>query len=192
MMRRLSDILKTVVKSRIILILLILAPLLAFGEPTKTPKYLMAESMSLMDWGIYKANMKLASFDKFNNALPLEYLLGSARYDWDENRIILAVQFWQGNDTKDDCTKTMKAFKAVFTDFTYGEEEQEVAAERILGQLFSHAGGYQSGSRPGDVGKQLVHITRIEARILVRETMTYDPALCKSTFKSEEVSVISK
>ena len=196
-MRGLSSILKTVVKSRLILIFVMLLPTLALGEPTKTPKYLMAESMSLMDWGIYKASKKMNSFGEFK-FFPVNYTSGWANYDWNENRINLIGMFH--GDTTDaptveNCTKSVNQLKnLLISTLFYTKAEKREAAESMLSNLFSHEGGYQAGNRPDDVGKQLVHITTIEAQIFTNNAdgSVKSSVKCKSNFKSEDVLIIAK
>ena len=196
-MRGLSSILKTVVKSRLILIFVMLLPTLALGEPTKTPKYLMAESMSLMDWGIYKANKRMKSFEEYKGIFPVDYSTGWADYDWDENRITLIGMF-RGDaidaTTVENCTKSVFQLKNSLLSPFYTKADKREAAESMLSELFSHEGGYRAGNRPDDVGKQLVHITTIEARIFTNNAdgSVKSSVKCKSNFKSEDVLIIAK
>ena len=205
--------------SRIILLLVLILPAVASGEPTETPKYLMSEPMSLMDWGIYQADKKMESFKVLNNLKPdffsIHYMGGSARYDGNENRIVLSGMF-EGNGTQDECTENLRKLKSAVVDYTWdrpwqwktGElsvgvmefwdsvtpEKQREAAERVLDELFRHGAGYQGRGRPDDVGKQLIHITIIEAHIAIRQidAPMLEFVTCKSTFKSSEVSIIAK
>lgn len=203
--------------SRIILLLVLILPAVASGEPTETPKYLMSEPMSLMDWGIYQADKKMESFRVLNHLKPdffsIHYMGGSARYDWNENRIVLSGMF-EGNGTQDECTENLRKLKSAFADPAWdaelqreaaevvvgvllddaNPELQRKAAERVLDVLFSHEAGYQTKGRPTDVGKQLIHITIIEAHIPIRQidAPMLEFVTCKSTFKSSEVSIIAK
>ena len=183
-------------RSRIILLLVLILPTVALGEPTETPEYLMSESMSLMDWGIFQAGKKMESFRDFNNFqpafFPTYYSGGFARYDWDENRIVLLGLFY-GNGTQDECTENLRKLKGAFTDDTWDEKEQRKAAERVLNGLFSHKADYQTKGRPRDVGRQLVHITIMEAHIITSQSegLPKTTVKCKSTFKSSEVSIIA-
>lgn len=179
-------------RSRIILLLVLMLPVVASGEPTETPEYLMSEPMSLMDWGIYQAGKKMESLKDFHNTLfSTQYMGGSARYDWDENRIILLGMF-HGNGTQDECTENLRKLKGAFADFTWDEKEQKKAAEGVLNGLFSHEAGYQRKERPSEVGKQLIHITIIEAHIISKFDDKQTDVKCKSTFKSSEISIIAK
>ena len=184
-------------KSRIVLLLVLILPAVALGEPTETPEYLMSESMSLMDWGIFQAGKKMESFKDFNNFqpafFPTYYAGGFARYDWDENRIVLLGLF-HGKGTQDECTENLRKLKGAFTDATWGKKEQRKAAERVLNGLFSHEAGYQTRGRPSNVGRQLIHITVVEAHIMTSQPdgLTKTTVKCKSTFKSSELSIIAR
>ncbi len=200
-----------------ILLLVLMLPALALGEPAETPKYLMSESMSLMDWGIYQADKRMNSFRVLNNLKPdffsIHYMGGSARYDWNENRIVL-LGIFEGNGKRDECTENLRKLKSVFTDRVWdaelqwkseevtenvlwndaNPELQRKAAEMVLDGLFSHEAGYQTKGRPDDVGKQLIHITRIEALIVTSQIddTIFRTVECKSTFNSSEISIITK
>lgn len=184
-------------RSRIVLLLVLILPAVALGEPTETPEYLMSESMSLMDWGVYQAGKKMESLKDFNNTQPplfsTYYASGIARYDWDENRIVLLGLF-HGNGIQDECTENLRKLKGAFADFTWDEKKQRKAAERVLNGLFSHKADYQTKGRPRDVGKQLVHITVVEAHIITSQSegLPKTTVKCKSTFKSSELSIIAK
>jgi hypothetical protein len=167
-------------------------PAAVLGEPSKTPKYLMSEPMSIFDWGIYQADQKMNSF-KYYKVFSTPYLGGSAQYDRDENRIYLRGMF-QGRGTQEECAHNLRKVKGAFAAFRWDENKTIEAAWKVLESLFSHAGGYKNKNRPGDVGKQLIHITSIEAHILVKQpdgNLTVG-AKCRSTFKTSEISTISE
>ena len=87
----------------------------------------MSESMSLMDWGVYQAGKKMESLKDFNNTQPplfsTYYASGIARYDWDENRIVLLGLF-HGNGIQDECTENLRKLKGAFADFTWDEKNK--------------------------------------------------------------------
>ncbi|MCG7963749.1 MAG: hypothetical protein N0E54_13700 [Candidatus Thiodiazotropha taylori] len=180
--------------NKIILILLILTfSTEIHAEPTKTPKYLMSESVSLLDWGIYTSQQRLESLiESLTNSSQLEnskYLSSSTEYDFDENRIDLKTVFI-GKVTNENCKNVLKFLKAIFVNFEFDEAKQREAAELVLDSTFSHEAGYLNKKRPKDIGKQLVHITTIETTIFSESFE--NEVKCKSTFKSPEISIISK
>jgi len=173
-----------------IILLFLSFPAAVSGEPSKTPRYLMSEAMSLFDWGIYQADQKMNSF-KYYGKFATPYLGGSARYDPDENKIYLRGIF-RGKGTKEECESDLRELKGAFATFRWDETRSIQAAWKVLDSLFSHAGGYQNKNRPGDVGKQLIHITHIEAHVFVKEPggNLKTGASCTSTFKTSEVSTL--
>lgn len=172
--------------------LLLSFPAAVPGAPTKTPRYLMSEPMSIFDWGIYQADKKMNSY-KYYDIFSTPYVGGSARYDPDENRIYLRGMF-QGKGTQNECEDNLRKLKGAFASFRWDENRTINAAWKVLEGLFSHAAGYKNKNRPNDVGKQLIHITNIEAHIFVKQPdgNLKVGARCSSTFKTSEISIISE
>lgn len=173
-----------------IVLLILSSPAAVLGEPSKTPRYLMSQPMSIFDWGIYQADKKMNSF-KFSDRFATPYFGGSARYDPDENKIYLRGLF-QGQGTQKECEDNLRALKGAFATFRWDERRTIEAAWKVLDSLFSHAGGYKNKNRPDDVGKQLIHITDIEAHVFAKQPdgNLRVGAKCRSTFKTSEISPI--
>lgn len=170
--------------------LLAVATSAAVAEPSRIPKYLMNEPISMFDWGIYKADKKLESFKTFGNLFSIYYMGGSASYEWDSDRILIQVLF-QGTGSEAECTENLKKAKGAFANFKWNENEQQKAAREALEALFSHEGGYTSASQPRDIGEQLVNITYLEAIVYTKSAKdTLVPKIkCRTNFKSKEISV---
>lgn len=150
----------------------------------------MSEPMSIFDWGIYQADKRMNSF-KYYGKFATPYVGGSARYDPEENKIYLRGMF-QGKGTPEECESDLRELKGAFATFSWDENRTIEAAWKVLDGLFSHAGGYKDKNRPADVGKQLIHITHIEAHVLVKQSdghLTVG-AGCTSTFKTSEISAL--
>ena len=186
---------KTLSHGKIFVALLAILPILSFsgtasGEPSKTPRYLMSEPMSLFDWGIYQAGQRMNSF-RYSNLFAISYFGGTAEYDEKENKIYLRGLF-QGKGTPEECADQLRVLKGAFARFRWDDNKSIEAAWKVLDDLFSHAGGYKNGNRPGDVGKQLIHITDIEAHVFVKQSSggLKTGAKCTSTFKTPEVTAM--
>ena len=176
---------------RITALLLVLIPLMAQADPTKTTSWLMGEPMSLFDWGIYKTDKKLADLKIASSMFPAQFFSGSAEYDWDANRIRLRVLL-HGKGTDAECLENLKVAKAAFLDFKWDEKEQLRSSPAIFRALFSHEGGYQSKGAPADIGEEIAKISTIEVFILVKASDgSYSPrAKCQADFRSSAMSLI--
>lgn len=188
---------KAIKGGKVLAALSIILPMLAFpaivsGEPSKTPRYLMSEPMSLFDWGIYQAGQRMNSF-RHSNLFAISYYGGTAEYDPDQNRIYLRGLF-EGKGTPQECADQLRVLKGAFARFRWDDNKSIEAAWKVLDDLFSHAGGYRNRNRPNDVGKQLIHITDIEAHVFVKQSggALRTGARCRSTFKTPEVTAISE
>lgn len=188
---------KSIMQGKALFALLAILPILwmpgiVVGEPSKTPRYLMSEPMSLFDWGIYQAGQRMNSF-RHSNVFAISYFGGTAEYDPNENKIYLRGLF-EGKGTPEECADQLRVLKGAFARFRWDENKSIEAAWKVLDDLFSHAGGYKGPNRPGDVGKQLIHITDIEAHVFVKQPggALKTGAKCRSTFKTPEVTAISE
>ena len=172
-------------------LLLILIPLMAQSEPTKTTSWLMSEPMSLFDWGIYKTDKKLAELKIASSMFTAQFFSGSAEYDWDANRIRLRVLLY-GNGTDAECLENLRVAKGGFLDFKWDEKEQHRYAPITFRALFSHEGGYKSKGTPTDIGEEIAKIATIEVFILVKASDgSYSPkAKCQADFRSSATSIL--
>ena len=172
-------------------LILIVIPLMAHAEPTKTINWLMNEPISLFDWGIYKTDKKLAELKIASSAFTAEFFAGSAAYDWDANRIRLRVLLY-GKGTEAECLANLKVAKAGFLSFTWTEKSQLRAAAIVFQDLFSHEGGYKSKGTPVDIGDEIAKIATIEVDIFVKGSdNSYEPkAKCQADFRSSATSIL--
>jgi hypothetical protein len=166
-----------------------LLPALSWAEPSRVPRWLMSEPMSVFDWGIYQTDRKFESFKEYK-IFSVHYMGGSAQYDWEADRIKLQVMF-QANGTDAECSENLKKAKGAFLNFTWVEAEYPRIAREVLTDLFSHQGGYKGTTQPKDLGEQLSNITVLEAVVYVSGANgALSPKVrCQTTFKSKDVSV---
>ena len=174
----------------LVILQMLLFPAAASAEPSKTPRYLMSEPMSLFDWGLYQAGQRMNSF-RHSNLFAISYFGGTAEYDPGQNKIYLRGLF-QGKGTPEECADQLRVLKGAFARFRWDDTKSIEAAWKVLDELFSHAGGYKNQNRPGDVGKQLIHITDIEAHVFVKRSdgSLKTGAKCTSTFKTPDVTAL--
>ena len=166
-----------------------LLPVLAWAEPSRVPRWLMSEPMSLFDWGIYQTDKKFESFKDYK-IFSVHYMGGSARYDWDADRIKLQVMF-QATGADAECSDNLKKAKGAFLNFTWVEAEYPRVARDVLADLFSHQGSYKGTTQPKDMGEQLSNITVLEAVVYVSGANgALSPKVrCQTTFKSKDISI---
>ena len=82
-------------KTRLLLLMaLSLLPLRAISGPDDTTKHLMKDSVSMLDFGLLSLNLFLKGTD-----------YGSAKFDWDKNRIYIQ-RFFPESETADMAEKT--------------------------------------------------------------------------------------
>lgn len=174
----------------IVLCLATLAPI-ALAEPGRVTKSLMDEPMSIFDWGIFKLDQKLETFRQFKTVFMGEYLMGSAAYDWDADRIRINLGFI-GTGSQAECIENLKRAKLALLNFP-AEAELRTAASKAMSSFFSHEGGYQSARQPKDAGEVLANMTVIEATVYVIASNGYAPkSKCQTTLRSKEISVVAQ
>jgi len=170
-------------------LLIMLIPSIVQAEPSKTPRFLMDEPMSLWDWGFYQLRKRVDRLEgkKIGEAL---FTFGAATYDWDKNRIIIEGVF-SGESTQKSCVNTINKFKGTLASTYSSPERLLVNAERLFTSMFSHAGGYQSTKRPDDFGKQLIKIVLFE--IYIHDIKKENSSIsCTGTYLSDNVSIVVK
>ncbi len=149
--------------------------------------------MSLFDWGIYKADKKIADLKQAKETYTADFFFGSADYDWKANRIRLRVSFI-GKGTEAECIENIRRAKVAFLNYTRTERDHVKVAREVFEGLFSHEGGYKSHNQPSDIGEQIMNISLMEATVFIPgEAGSYLPrAKCSMNFTSSEVSVIKQ
>lgn len=159
----------------------------AHAEPTRVPQWLMRESVSLFDWGIYKLDKKMEWMKELGGLFTIHYAGGSAEYDWDSDRIKLRFTF-QGKGTEQECVDNLKKAKGALLNFSWDDTQYAKLAREVLAGFFSHEGGYKDASAPSDIGEQLANITTLVGEVIGPEMSI--KIRCQTTLKSPEVSII--
>lgn len=159
------------------------------AEPSRSPRFLMSQPLTVFDWGIIEMRRKLESFRTLT-LFDMPYLGGSVDYLWDENLIVMLGKF-QGQGTDRECANNLKLLKGGFADFEWDTQKQADAARAVLNQLFNHPAGYAGNGAPIDVGKNLVSIVRIEATVYVeKDGVLSVGARCSGEFQDAAIKVI--
>lgn len=165
----------------------------ANADPTRIPRWLMNEPISMFDWGILQTEQRLSSLNMYSN-FTNRFISGSVSYDWDADRLRLEVSFW-GSGTESECIENLKIAKANFvgysTKFSNNNRTLTSAAPLTFAGLFGHP-GFKNGAQPKDLGEQLANISTLEATIWVLQGKddSLPKVRCQTTFKSQEILVV--
>lgn len=159
------------------------------AAPSKTPRTLMAQPLTVFDWGMIEIRRKLESFRELT-LFDIPYLGGSAQYLWNDNLIVLLGKF-QGKGSDRECANNLKLLKGGFADFEWDAKKQEGAAAAVLAQLFNHPAGFASNGKPIQLGRNLISIVRVEATVYVEtDGVLRVGARCSSDFRSAKITAI--
>lgn len=159
------------------------------AAPSKTPRTLMSQPLTVFDWGMIEIRRKLESFRTLT-LFDIPYLGGSAEYLWDENLIVLLAKF-QGTGSDRECANNLKLLKGGFADFEWDTKKQEGAAAAVLAQLFNHPSGYAKDGKPIQIGRNLISIVRVEATVYVEtDGVLRVGSRCSSDFRSAKINAI--
>jgi len=157
------------------------------AEPGPVGNWLMKDSVSLLDWGLYQAqrDMDAAAQRLQNNnesnepvkegdvsiwARPPRFS-ANARYDWDDNEIVLSLAINVDPDdysrlaTHDECNRYRQNFLRQLGIFHYEESVKVgLGPDWVVDRWFSHS-GFKRGDRPEGLGKKLSRIVWVEVEI---------------------------
>lgn len=155
-------------------------------ESSPAVDWLMAEPMSLFDWGVYRADERARSL--VQSPLVKDAFGGSARYNAVERRLKIDMMFI-GEPTHAKCIEKMLLSKGAFVNYKWTFEEQTQAAPRVFAELFAHAGEVKGRRQPDNLGFELARGTDIRVTMLVGTSEGgYEmKARCVGTFFSAAV-----
>ena len=158
-------------KKAVIMVLLIFSILswsnVTYAEPTSNIRYLMNDSITMLDWGMYQLEMQVDAFAP-KDCFPYVY------YDWDKNRIIITldsigIERPTEVEAKKWCRKSIGEIKSCFQ---IDPEKGKPYAKNGCSSLhfkFKHR-GYKDKSLPENLYKELDNITVIKARALFKSS----------------------
>lgn len=143
----------------------------SYAQPTPNIQYLMHESVSMFDWGIYRINEKLKNWEESKGLIGISSSIAvapEAFYDWSSNRIIIYVKVFpvkSQEEAKELCRGIVRSIKSVLyinpdDGKPYGE------AGLALDSFFSHS-GFLNKSEPEGLYKELDSITVIKVEVMV-------------------------
>jgi hypothetical protein len=160
---------------------------MAEAEPNPNIKYLMNDSVSMLDWGLYRIEKDVEATleDPAGYGLNTDTIIDSSPvYDWDKNRIIVGVHVSKAislEQAKSWCRKIVRMVRTTLnvspdTGEPFPSLDQNGGA---LYSFFSHA-GYTKKSEPKGLSKELDNITWINIKVEVagmKEPLNCEAAL---------------
>jgi hypothetical protein len=156
-------------KSLLVVLFILFSVNVSMAEPTANIKYLLSDSVSMMDFGLYKIENKLEKEldnpDRYG--LNRETIVSVVSiYDWDKNRIIISVHVRKATSQEQAKRWCKTIVTLVKTNLNVNPDTGEAfSLFKNSGALyfwfFNHA-GYTKKSEPKELYKELDNITVID------------------------------
>lgn len=153
-------------KRLFVLLMLFCVP--ASAEPTSKIRYLMNDSLTVWDWGMYRLSQAVAGLNEPETTVRLTT---TVNYNWDSNRIIifsfpLGYQAKNVGAGKDFCESAINMIRASLG--INGDNGEPYFGENsILVHYFSHT-GYEKTDRPEELADELDSIIELSATIGIK------------------------
>lgn len=139
----------------------------ARSEPDPIAKYLIDEPVSLLDFGIFRLN------EAMRQTMASEYrAIGSAIYDWSDNKILLrgfstAGAIKNNEDAKMQCKKMIDSVRYLLG-VSADTGESVFGKNSMIHQYFQHR-GYKTTSEPEDLADHLVKMVEIQVGVAMTD-----------------------
>lgn len=135
------------------------------AEPNESANFLINDSVSLLDFGIYKLENEIK---EFRNDLTIRFQPPHSSfvdYDWDENKITIVLSYGDpGNppvkEIKSEIVSVVAALKKNFGVGPTGEPFQKGGFSRV-GDYFSHR-GYTKKNMPQHLKRDIDNMVEIK------------------------------
>ena len=148
----------------------------AQAEPNESANFLINDSVSLLDFGIYKLENEIKGF---RNDLTIRFQPPHSSfvdYDWDENKIVIVLSYGDpGNppikEIKSEIKVVVAALKKKFGVGPTGEPFQKGGFSSI-GDYFSHR-GYTKKNMPQNLRREIDNLVEIKIIFYVQNYSRY-------------------
>lgn len=166
-----------------------------YAEPSKTTKYLMNDSLSMLEWGIFKIDNVLNT-EKYPELDSVTRNSFDTTYDWDSNELTIKAVVYPSYEklkkigNKEACRLVLSSLK---TRFGYHFRDSKVNFLSIA-NYFKHKGFYKR-EEPDTFSKDIEKMTRLTVKIYSSETNkpNFDrQSECTSKFLESEVYFVDK
>ena len=175
---------------RILLLIIILIPLHAYAEPSKSVDYLMRDSMSMFDWGLYKLGKSLEE-EEFVGLDLTSKAISWVGYEWDKNLIEMKVTIYPSNSSiqksslKGICRSAQTSVKT-----RYGYGASEIVQSQIgINSFFKHKGFVKKDS-PETLKDDLDTMTKITIKVYAFHPIKpriYKQSTCTSRLMEDDI-----
>lgn len=170
------------------LLLCLAAPLSA--EPTKTARYLMNDTPSMLEWGIFKLDRALSavSFPELNTD---GRSMSMTEYDWDSNELDIQITAYPSHDKiqeiggKEACRIALASIKK-----RLGFASIDLVPNPLSVSNFFRHEGFHSVDSPDSFTKDVEEMTRVTVSIYSSKTNKpiFDrQSVCSSKFLDPKV-----
>lgn len=170
---------------RVSALVLFLLPSLAIGQSEASYRWLQAQPVSLLDWGIFKlerrlAELTIADTPKVHSAVIYERQTSSI------HMLVTLV----GTGTEGECLQGLRTIRAGLIPFGLSDAERIKAAPAVFAEVFTDS----RGEAPASLGAELARSTFLRVHVNKRESMfALKPAVsCSGDFTSPRIIINSQ
>ncbi len=175
---------------KILFLIIVLIPLHTYAEPSKSVDYLMRDSMSMFDWGLYKLGKSLEEEEFLGLGLTSK-AKSWVEYEWDKNLIEMKVTIYPSNSNiqkfslKEICHAAQTSVKT-----KYGYGAPEIVQSQIgINSFFKHKGFVKKDS-PETLKDDLDTITKITIKVYAfhpNKPRIYKQSTCTSRLMEDDI-----
>ena len=141
---------------------------IVLAEPTPTIKYLMNETVTMLDWGLYKLNKDMSKEPLLEGMKPQSHI--SVNYNWEHDKIRIVGtppfhRFQSEKAAQDWCKEFVNNIRTFFgVDPSTGEVR--ATSPTYIYTYFVHQ-GFKKKNQPKNLGEDLDRLVEIVATALV-------------------------
>jgi hypothetical protein len=144
---------------------------MAEAEPTSNMHYLMNDSVSMLDWGLFQVNHDLEGYIDIKNEIKDAIgFITNVSYDWEENRIIIRLML-EGASSKEQakewCKILVNKTRRIF-DINPDTGKPSMEKTSTLYTCFTHT-EFKRKLEPEGLSKELDNITVIKVQALIKD-----------------------
>ena len=169
---------------RVSALVLFLLPSLAIGQSEASYRWLQAQPVSLLDWGIFKLERRLAEL----TIAETPKVQSAVIHDRQSSSIHMLVTL-VGGGTESECLQGLRAIRAGLIPFGLSDADRVKAAPAVFADVFAGS----RGESPASLGTDLARSIFLRVHVNKRENMfALKPAVsCSGDFVSPRIVIDS-